>query len=264
VPVSVCTGHPSGQRGCGTHTFLRKPESRHEISDLTISRRLYLGFGIIIAILIMLVAIAYRNIAQLGQANDINIHTYRVLGKVNGALEQLINIETGQRGYALTGNIASLEPYNAGKLTLREHLDAALKLTADNPAQQERLHRLDQAQQDWLSNAVDPVIALRRSHDDEQIQAVLASSKRARARPACRCDGVLLTTSLDRKKRSGSINAGRHHVAGALQAGAQGTRLANQIELAQQLAHRGASVALARRWRIRPAKQDADSKTGRW
>jgi methyl-accepting chemotaxis protein len=193
VPVSVCTGHPSGQRGCGTHTFLRKPESRHEISDLTISRRLYLGFGIIIAILIMLVAIAYRNIAQLGQANDINIHTYRVLGKVNGALEQLINIETGQRGYALTGNIASLEPYNAGKLTLREHLDAALKLTADNPAQQERLHRLDQAQQDWLSNAVDPVIALRRSHDDEQIQAVLAVVKEGKGKAGMDAMRVLIS-----------------------------------------------------------------------
>lgn len=144
-----------------------------KISDLKIAIRLYLGFGMIVAILAVLIGVAHHNIVKLGQANDINVHTYRVLGEVKGVLEELINIETGQRGYALTGNPSSLEPYNSGKQGVRQHLDAARTLTADNPSQQERLQRLDRAVQAWLSDAVDPVIALRRARHDDQMGEVL-------------------------------------------------------------------------------------------
>src|SRR5205823_4410451 len=132
------------------------------LSDFNISTRLYISFGTVVALLIVLVSLSYKNFARLGDANDMNIHTYQVLGEVDSALMSLVDTETGERGFALTGKEASLEPYNGGKEAFAKHLAAARKLTSDNPRQQERLQRLADEQKKWLDTAIDPTIKLRR------------------------------------------------------------------------------------------------------
>ncbi|WP_317204187.1 methyl-accepting chemotaxis protein, partial [Janthinobacterium sp.] len=134
-----------------------------KLSDLKIATRLYLGFGAVIALLAVLVVTAMLNFSKLAQANDINTHTYQVIAEADGVLEGLINIETGERGYVITGKDASLEPLNTGKAAFKAHLDKARALTQDNPAQQERLARLEAAQGQWLAAGIEPVLALRRA-----------------------------------------------------------------------------------------------------
>jgi methyl-accepting chemotaxis protein len=147
------------------------------LSDLNIATRLYLGFGAILALLITLVSLSYFNFARLGDANRMNEHTHQVLAEVDAVLLALVNTETGERGFALTGKEASLEPYNAGKDDFRQHLEAVRKLTADNPHQQARLQRLADEQQKWLDGAVDPTIKLRRAGQDADIAAVVAAEQ---------------------------------------------------------------------------------------
>jgi len=147
------------------------------LSDLKIGTRLYLGFGAVVALLVLLVSLSYTNFSRLRDANDMNIHTYKVLGDVDAALTSLVNMETGQRGFALTGKDASLEPYNAGKEEFRTHLEAARKLTADNPRQQERLQRLAEEEQKWLDAAAEPTIKLRRAGTDADMAAVVAAEQ---------------------------------------------------------------------------------------
>ncbi|WP_307723876.1 methyl-accepting chemotaxis protein [Sulfuriferula plumbiphila] len=153
-----------------------KKGKKMKLSDLKISTRLYIGFGAIVAVMVILVSIAYMNFSRLGQANDLNVHTYQVLGEVSNMLEALINIETGERGFALTGNDASLEPLTAGKEAFKKHFDAVKSLTADNSGQQERLQKLEAEQRKWLATAIDPVIAMR--HDvvegKDKIESVIA------------------------------------------------------------------------------------------
>ncbi|SNS86553.1 methyl-accepting chemotaxis protein [Noviherbaspirillum humi] len=153
-----------------------------KLSDLKIGTRLYAGFGAIVVILAILIVAAYVNFAKLGEANGINIHTYQVLGEVNGALESLINIETGERGFALTGKDASLEPYNNGKSNFLKHIEKAKSLTADNPKQQERLKQLADAQQKWLADAIDPVIKLRRASGDANMAPVVAAEQEGKGK----------------------------------------------------------------------------------
>jgi methyl-accepting chemotaxis protein len=153
-----------------------------KISDLKIATRLRLGFGMVVAVLVVLVSVSYMNFARLGSANDMNIHTYQVLSEVDAALMSLVDIETGERGFALTGKDASLEPYKAGKDAFRQHLDLARKLTADNPGQQERLQRLAAEQQKWLDSAIDPTLKLRRTTLDADIAAVLAMEQEGKGK----------------------------------------------------------------------------------
>ncbi|BEV14461.1 methyl-accepting chemotaxis protein [Herbaspirillum sp. DW155] len=137
-----------------------------KISDLKIGTRLYIGFGLVSAILVILVSVAYSNFARLGVANDMSDHSYQVRAEMQAMLESLVNMETGARGFALTGNEASLEPMQQGLTSFKEHLDKARQLTRDNPAQQQRLQQVAEAEQRWVSSAIEPALALRRAVRD--------------------------------------------------------------------------------------------------
>jgi CHASE3 domain sensor protein len=57
-------------------------------------------------------------------------------------LVQLLNAETGARGYALTENESFLEPFNQAAASLRGAVDELIALTADSAEQQDRLRQL--------------------------------------------------------------------------------------------------------------------------
>ena len=163
------------------------------LSNLKIGTRLYLAFGAVIALLAILVASAQANFSRLGEANGLNIHTYEVMGEANALLESLINIETGERGFALTGKDSSLEPLASGQRGFAEHLQKIRALTADNPAQLERLKALEGAQQQWLATAIDPVIALRRAAAvDGSLDAVVAAEQAGKGKAAMDAMRILL------------------------------------------------------------------------
>ena len=148
------------------------------LSNFKIGTRLYLAFGAVIALLAILVASAQSNLSSLDEANGWNVHTYEVLGEASGLLEGLVDIETGERGFALTGKEASLEPLLYGKRIFAEHLQKIRSLTSDNPTQQSRLATLEATQQRWLATAVEPVIALRRAAiADGNLEAVVAAEQ---------------------------------------------------------------------------------------
>ena len=163
------------------------------LSNLKIGTRLYLAFGAVIALLAILVASAQANFSRLSEANRLNIHTYGVIGEADALLESLINIETGERGFALTGKDSSLEPLASGQRSFGEHLQKIRALTSDNPAQLERLKTLEGTQQQWLATAIDPVIALRRAAaGDGSLDAVVAAEQAGKGKAAMDAMRILL------------------------------------------------------------------------
>ncbi|MBB4126146.1 methyl-accepting chemotaxis protein [Xanthomonas translucens] len=152
------------------------------IKNIKISTKLYGGFSVVLLILVALAAVAYYNVTALSQANYWNTHTYKVIAEVDGALSSLINIETGTRGFSLTGEDEFLQPYRTGITEFEQHLKKARELTADNAKQQSRLNALKQTQEQWLSQAVHPQIALRHNVNGgnatmEAMAAAVRSSK---------------------------------------------------------------------------------------
>lgn len=139
---------------------------------MKIGTRLYLAFASVMALMIVLLAVAQTSLFKMGQANSWNIHTYHVLEEVNGMLAALIDIETGQRGFSLSGKDASLEPYHEGLKDYRAHFEAAKRLTADNPEQQSRLEKANALTRQWLADAIEPAIALRRQVNSGAASAV--------------------------------------------------------------------------------------------
>ncbi|WP_129645044.1 methyl-accepting chemotaxis protein [Peristeroidobacter agariperforans] len=131
-------------------------------ANLKINTRLMVAFGIIVAILMGLITAAKVSQGNQLQSQDMNIHTYEVIQQADRILQALINMETGQRGYLMTGTDSFLEPFQSGQKAFEEGFNAIRDLTSDNQAQQRRLEDLQRSQQSWLQKAVEPSFALRR------------------------------------------------------------------------------------------------------
>jgi methyl-accepting chemotaxis protein len=100
------------------------------------------GFGLALAILVVIGILAYTNTSSMVRAADWRTHTYVVLSRLDLLLSEVKDAETGQRGFVLTGDEAYLEPYNVATRTLDSTFAELRSLTNDNPAQQRRLDAL--------------------------------------------------------------------------------------------------------------------------
>lgn len=156
------------------------------LNKLSISQKLYFSFIAIVVLIAVLVASAYRGFEQVEDATNSNVHTYKVLSEAQLALEQLINIETGMRGFVITSKDAFLEPLIAGEKRFGEELDALKQLTADNPEQQRRLASLGETYKRWLEDDVNTIVAMRRDltarnlPDDELDKRIIAGADKAK------------------------------------------------------------------------------------
>ncbi|HEX5337604.1 MAG TPA: methyl-accepting chemotaxis protein [Gallionella sp.] len=130
--------------------------------NMKVGQRLGIGFGIVVALLVVLATVAYVNFSKLSETNNLNIHRYEVIGQLDKVLMSMVDIETGERGFALTGIEDSLGPYHGGKENFAKAVAAIKTLTSDNPKQQERLEKLVAAKEYWLTQVIDPELELRR------------------------------------------------------------------------------------------------------
>ncbi|MCH4876388.1 response regulator [Pseudomonas sp. TMW22090] len=92
-------------------------------------------------------------------------HTDRVINNANEAVKLTVDLETGMRGYLLSGDEKFLEPYETARPRIKVALDTLLELTSDNPVQTDRLRRLEALQGEWASYA-QSMIDLQRSSGD--------------------------------------------------------------------------------------------------
>ncbi|QHC96111.1 MULTISPECIES: response regulator [unclassified Pseudomonas] len=92
-------------------------------------------------------------------------HTDRVINNANEAVKLTVDLETGMRGFLLSGDEHFLDPYETAKPRITVALDTLLELTADNPVQTDRLRRLQALQTEW-ANYAQSMIDLQRSSGD--------------------------------------------------------------------------------------------------
>ncbi|WP_281336428.1 ATP-binding protein [Flavobacterium eburneipallidum] len=103
-------------------------------------------FYILSAILLSTVlAIFYLNNQKDKAVTKKLIHTQEVISKSNEVLLDVLTIETGFRGYLLSGDAQFLEPYNKFKSKTNTNIDHLVLLTKDSKRQQDRIEVLNQS-----------------------------------------------------------------------------------------------------------------------
>lgn len=76
-------------------------------------------------------------------------HSERVIGNANALAKEMVDMETGLRGYLLAGDEIFLEPYVWSKPKAVSNLNSLIELVADNPQQVERLQTIRSQYTQW-------------------------------------------------------------------------------------------------------------------
>jgi len=152
------------------------------LGRITIAQKLAAGFGLIIFIIAILVAVTWRSFNATEDSSRWNIHTYQVMDQAQEIKLSLVNIETGMRGFLLSGKDDFLEPLTVGKQSFDRTWTELKKLTSDNPRQQQRLDDLKAVYTDWATADVDGMVAMRRTNPQEGVVSARVSEARGKAK----------------------------------------------------------------------------------
>jgi methyl-accepting chemotaxis protein len=108
----------------------------------TVGIKILLGFGMALMILVIVGGMSYRNTINLIENTNMRSHTYQVLSSLERVSTEVVNAETGQRGYVLTGRDSYVEPFKQAAKAIDAALTELRTLTADNLQQQQCLDKL--------------------------------------------------------------------------------------------------------------------------
>ncbi|WP_426176225.1 response regulator [Massilia sp. TWR1-2-2] len=92
-------------------------------------------------------------------------HSQRVIGDANEVSKLSAEMETGMRGFLISGDESFLAPYQLAKPRIESAIAALANEVRDNPAQVSRLHKVQAAQKLWEDFAHE-AIAVRRQGGD--------------------------------------------------------------------------------------------------
>ncbi len=109
---------------------------------MTFKGKLLVGLGAALLVFVAVGVLSYRHVLDEGAESAWVVHTQRVTENLDALLTDLIDAETGERGFLLTGEDSYLQPYTAALKRLHSDFDSVRNLTVDNPIQQRRLERM--------------------------------------------------------------------------------------------------------------------------
>ena len=95
-------------------------------------------------------------------------HTHQILDDANAIMTSAIDMETGMRGYLLSGKESFLEPYLKGEQATYDQLDVLRKRVANSPRQVVRLWEVERILHEWQNSVIHPAMALRRIIGDAE------------------------------------------------------------------------------------------------
>ena len=104
-------------------------------------------------------------------------HTDQVLANANNAQKLLLDMETGFRGYVITGQPEFLDPYTQATAAIDPALGELRRLVSDNPTQLRRIESIDSQYDKWNIYAKE-VIAGRRAGSEVQARVTSGEGKR--------------------------------------------------------------------------------------
>ncbi len=148
------------------------------MSHSLVRRANLLMFGVLVAILLLVCGATWDQFDQARSARGWSQHTDNVIITVKDLDLAVRNAETGQRGFLLTGRDDYLAPYNAAIERVTFLTGELQRLTADNPAEQDRLQALSPVLQHKLEELAQTVQLRRSVGLDAALAIVLTDSGR--------------------------------------------------------------------------------------
>ena len=109
----------------------------------TLQKKIGASFSAGLLILMVVSIFSVRTTLQLLESSNWVTHTHEVLSTLDELLIDMLNIETGGRGYFISGEQRYLDAYQEEMGSVEKDFKKIRELTRDNPRQQQRLDLLD-------------------------------------------------------------------------------------------------------------------------
>ncbi|PWW38763.1 MULTISPECIES: CHASE3 domain-containing protein [Paenibacillus] len=136
----------------------------------TIRSKILLGYLVVVLLFgaVLLVLSAQIDASQK-EIDFISHHDLEVHNLTNSIEKNVLNMETGQRGYMITGEESYLEPYNQALTQWNSNYTELYELVSDNPSQQSTLESIKTHIVRWIDVAGSASVALKRQGDQEKV-----------------------------------------------------------------------------------------------
>ena len=117
--------------------------------------------AVAVVVTVLLSLLSWRAAQQAMETADWVAHTHEVMTELESALRHSLDVETGGRGFAETGSVPFLEPYESGRPAVVQDLHA-LGLLLVTPDQLRRLNVLEEQANNELED-VEAIVATRQN-----------------------------------------------------------------------------------------------------
>ncbi len=123
------------------------------ISELRFNRLLTRAAVLPLVLMAMLSALLIWQVNHLLHVFEWVNHTDTVIARANISQKLLLDMETGKRGFLLSGDPKFLQPYSDAEARITPSLNALSALVKDSPLQTKRLAALEDLREQWQENA---------------------------------------------------------------------------------------------------------------
>ncbi|MGH3664600.1 MAG: CHASE3 domain-containing protein, partial [Egibacteraceae bacterium] len=164
------------------------------------------------AFLVLLAINAGLGLASIRQ-RDVGAREARRYGtageRTSELLADLVDQETGVRGFVITGADEFLRPYNRGRAAVEEHTARLRELLAGDPELTEQVERIERLTAQWQERAAEPEIEATRRGDRAAAEQLVASGQGQVRFNRALTEVASLRTSLDAAQdRADALAAG--------------------------------------------------------
>ena len=155
---------------------------------MSIGKKIAMGFGLSLAVLLIVAFVAYQGAQQLEQTTTQLFESREQARLMREIRSSLVDAETGQRGFILTGEEGYLGPYNDARKELGMNIETLRKYLSDEPNQAARLTQVEPMVRAKLEEMAETV----RLRQAGQLDAALGQVRTGKGKEAMdRLRGVL-------------------------------------------------------------------------
>jgi methyl-accepting chemotaxis protein len=133
------------------------------LSNIKISAKILLVAAIPLLLGIAIGAVSLWGMGRMEQTAWWVDHTVEVVGEATAIVAAAVDMETGMRGFTISGEDEFLDPYVSGQARFSELIGNLQERVSDNPPQVERLKTAQTIMSGWQTNVAEKQIAMRRT-----------------------------------------------------------------------------------------------------
>ncbi|HEX5163845.1 MAG TPA: CHASE3 domain-containing protein [Thermomicrobiales bacterium] len=131
-------------------------------SNLSLRWKLLGSFALVLIILAGMSIAAYRTTVSNEHADDAESQTLETIDETNATYAALLDMESGYRGFLLTGQDRFLDPYFNGKRDFENLLSMLMQRSQDSSSELARWRDIAQRAETWQQEIIEPGIQIRR------------------------------------------------------------------------------------------------------